>query len=77
MGNLWHACVPVHVPAGAGKNAKPRGLFAHGSQVDFQLYRSCTTCFLTLIHLCTGQIIVIAMFPMMIYFLTANNFNLS
>ena len=38
MGNSWRACVPVHAPAGADKNAKPRGLFAHGSQVGIELY---------------------------------------
>ena len=38
MGNSWRACVPVHAPAGAGKNAKPHGLFACGSQVGIELY---------------------------------------
>ena len=42
MGKLWHACVPVHAPAGAGKNVKPRRLFARGSQVGVELYRTCT-----------------------------------
>ena len=32
--------MPVHAPAGAGESANPRGLFARGSQVSVELYRS-------------------------------------
>ena len=31
--------MPVHAPVGAGKNAKPRGLFVRGNQVGIELYR--------------------------------------
>ena len=35
--------MPVHAPAGAGKNAKPHG-FARGNQVGIELYRMYTYC---------------------------------